>query len=69
VYLCEKLPRIVSTRRLPITVRCRRCGEQGELQIRSPMPQRAAAKRQDTYARVLRRSMFGPSLLIIDEDD
>ena len=25
-------------RRLPITVRCRRCGEAGQLQVRPPMP-------------------------------
>ena len=31
------------SRRLPITVRCRLCGEIGELQVRPPMPQRHSA--------------------------
>lgn len=29
--------------RLPLTVRCRRCGEPGQLQVRPPMPQRSSA--------------------------
>jgi hypothetical protein len=33
------------------------------------MPQREAAQPQDSYARVLRRSMLGPSLLIIDKEN
>ena len=30
------------SRRLPFTVRCRDCGERGQLQVRPPMPQRSA---------------------------
>ncbi|HET9693717.1 MAG TPA: hypothetical protein VFP48_04995 [Steroidobacteraceae bacterium] len=30
-------------RRLPLTVRCRACGEAGQLQVRPPMPTRASS--------------------------
>ena len=33
----------LGSRRLPITVRCRRCGKVGELQVRPPMPERESA--------------------------
>jgi len=29
-------------RRLPLAVRCRRCGTRGQVQVRPPMPQRTA---------------------------
>jgi hypothetical protein len=39
--LAQMVAQGLGTKRLPIGVRCARCGERGQLQVRPPMPTRS----------------------------
>ena len=47
--LAEMIAAGQGTRRLPIRVRCRDCGEVGELQLRPPVPTRGPAGWMELY--------------------